>query len=67
MDASYITPFIESTKSVFGTRLNLPVDLGYRLPDGHPLFGRAKTWRGVIGAVAATAVLFGWVRSWQKQ
>lgn len=46
-----------------GSRLNLPVDLGFRLPDGNPLFGRAKTWRGVVGAVAATAVaaaLFGY-------
>ena len=39
-----------------GSRLNLPVDLGCRLPDGQPLFGRAKTWRGVAAAVVATAV-----------
>lgn len=33
MDASYITPFIESTKSVFGTMLNLPVKCGRPLPE----------------------------------
>ena len=43
-------------RAVMGSRLNLPVDLGSRLPDGQPLFGRAKTWRGVAGAVVATAV-----------
>jgi hypothetical protein len=34
-----------------------PVDFGYRLPDGRPLFGASKTWPGIAAAVSATAVL----------
>ncbi len=37
-------------------RLGWPVDLGRRLPDNSPLFGSSKTWRGVIAAIACTAV-----------
>lgn len=31
-----------------------PIDGGLRLSDGHPLFGTAKTWRGLFAACAAT-------------
>lgn len=31
-----------------------PIDGGIRLGDGHPLFGRAKTWRGLLAAFAVT-------------
>lgn len=38
-------------------RLDAPVDFGAVLPDGRRLFGRSKTWRGVAGALLATAVM----------
>jgi len=31
-----------------------PIDAGVRLGDGRPLLGAAKTWRGLIAALAAT-------------
>ncbi|MCP5353369.1 MAG: CDP-archaeol synthase [Chromatiales bacterium] len=42
-----------------------PVDNGLRLWDGRPLFGRSKTWRGLlaglaIGAVGAALLGWGW-------
>jgi len=39
-----------------------PVDFGWRLPDGLPLFGPSKTWPGIIAALVAAsgiALLFG--------
>jgi len=42
-----------------------PVDGGLLMSDGHPLFGRSKTWRGLGAALLATpvcALLTGW--SW---
>jgi len=36
-------------------RLDAPVDSGMVLPDGRRLFGGSKTWRGVAGALPATA------------
>lgn len=39
-----------------------PLDLGWRLPDRQPLFGSAKTWRGVFAALLSAwglAVLLG--------
>jgi CDP-diglyceride synthetase len=38
-------------------RLDAPVDFGAMLPDGRRLFGDSKTWRGVVGAILATATL----------
>lgn len=38
-------------------RLETPVDFGAMLPDGRRLFGGSKTWRGVVGAILATAVI----------
>jgi CDP-2,3-bis-(O-geranylgeranyl)-sn-glycerol synthase len=41
----------------------LPVDLGMRRPDGRPLFGESKTWRGVLSALGmscALSVFFGY-------
>ena len=40
-----------------GTRWQRPIDGGLKLPDGRPLFGGSKTWRGVISAVGAAALL----------
>ncbi|MGJ0484639.1 MAG: CDP-archaeol synthase [Methylomicrobium sp.] len=34
-----------------------PIDSGIRLGDGHPLFGTAKTWRGLLAALAVTPVM----------
>ncbi|MDD5033999.1 MAG: CDP-archaeol synthase [Methylococcaceae bacterium] len=31
-----------------------PVDGGYRLGDGRPLLGSAKTWRGLVGALTVS-------------
>ncbi|MBS1212934.1 MAG: CDP-diglyceride synthetase [Proteobacteria bacterium] len=41
---------------ILGQRWNKPVDLGLKLPDGKPLLGPSKTWRGVAGALAAGPV-----------
>lgn len=43
-------------KHVFGTRWNAPLDAGWRFVDGRPLLGPSKTVRGVVAAVAGTAV-----------
>jgi CDP-2,3-bis-(O-geranylgeranyl)-sn-glycerol synthase len=48
---------------VFRSRAARAVDLGKRLPDGEPIFGPAKTWRGLCAAVlvcAMFAVLLGY-------
>ena len=39
---------------LFGARGAWPIDCGCRLPDGQPLFGASKTWRGLIAAVVIT-------------
>ena len=49
-------------RRIFGQRFTRPVDGGIGYPDGRPLFGRSKTWLGVVAAVVATAAaapLFG--------
>ena len=40
-----------------GSRANQPVDGGWRLLDGRPLFGDAKTWRGLTAALFTSCVL----------
>jgi CDP-archaeol synthase len=42
-------------KMVFGNRFSRPVDGGHEFVDGRPLFGPAKTIRGVLFSVALTA------------
>lgn len=37
-------------------RLATPVDFGCILADKKPLFGKSKTWRGVAGGIAFTAI-----------
>ena len=44
------------TKSLLGQRFATPLDLGLILPDGQPLFGCAKTFRGLVVSVACTAL-----------
>ena len=39
-----------------GRRWASPVDARLMLPDGRPLFGPAKTWRGLVSALAAGAL-----------
>ncbi|MFZ2387672.1 MAG: CDP-archaeol synthase [Polaromonas sp.] len=46
---------IVATKG-FGTRWNAPLDAGWRFVDGRPLLGPSKTVRGLVAAVAGTAV-----------
>jgi len=43
-------------KNVFGTRWNAPLDAGWRFVDGRPLLGPSKTLRGLVAAMAGTAV-----------
>lgn len=43
-------------KKVLGKRFDWPVDGGHKFFDGHRIFGVSKTWRGILLAVAATAV-----------
>ena len=42
---------------MLGDAFSQPLDCGITLPDGHPLFGTSKTFRGIIAALAATALL----------
>ena len=48
------TPIV--TRQIFGRRFEHPIDFGWRLKDGHPLFGLSKTFRGVISAVIMTMI-----------
>ena len=43
-------------KKLFGERLARPIDGGRLLWDGQPLFGRSKTYRGVVLAIGASTV-----------
>lgn len=42
---------------VFEDRWNIPLDRGFCLPDGRPLFGAHKTFRGFWGGVAGGTVV----------
>jgi CDP-2,3-bis-(O-geranylgeranyl)-sn-glycerol synthase len=44
-------------KRVLGDRGAWPIDGGRRFRDGRPLLGRSKTWRGLAGALVATALV----------
>ncbi len=44
-------------RNLFKDKLSQPLDGGLELPDGHPLFGKTKTVRGLVAALLATAVL----------
>lgn len=48
-------------RSLLGERFAWPLDMGRRLGDGHALFGRTKTWRGFVVAVAATMAAAPWL------
>ncbi len=42
-------------RKLLGRRFEWPVDGGIKLKDWQPLFGNAKTWRGLIASVCLTA------------
>ncbi len=42
---------------VLGRRWAQPIDGGLKLPDGRPLLGSHKTWRGLIGGTAAAGIV----------
>ncbi len=42
---------------VLGERWGTPVDGGLRLADGRRLLGDAKTWRGLVAGLTASAVM----------
>jgi CDP-diglyceride synthetase len=42
-------------KKILGARLSLPLDGGVAFPDGRPLFGKSKTIRGIVVALAAAS------------
>lgn len=44
-------------KRLLGERCNRPIDGGWRLPDGRPLLGASKTWRGLVIGVALAAIV----------
>lgn len=51
---------------IFGSYGAVPLDLGRRWPDGRPVFGTSKSWRGVVFAVAGACLSgqlfgYGWV------
>jgi hypothetical protein len=47
------TPVV--AKKIFGDRYAHPIDFHVRFVDGRPVFGRSKTIRGIVLAVAVTA------------
>lgn len=34
-----------------------PVDCGFNCPDGHRLFGRSKTWRGLFASIVSVSLV----------
>jgi len=42
---------------LFHSRFIMPLDFGFRLVDGQPLFGESKTWRGILLSVPVTATM----------
>ncbi len=44
-------------KRVLGARWSWPIDGGLRFFDGHPVFGKSKTLRGIVSSILATAAI----------
>lgn len=42
---------------LLGKRFAWPVDAGIMLSDGRPLFGRSKTWRGILSSIGLVSVV----------
>ncbi len=49
------TPVILSL--LLGDRWKQPIDRGILFPDGHPLLGPSKTFRGLLGSITVCALL----------
>jgi CDP-diglyceride synthetase len=43
-------------KRLFGAAGARPIDGGARFPDGRPLLGASKTWRGLLVSIVATTL-----------
>ena len=43
-------------KRLFGSYLAFPADGGHVFTDGRPIFGSAKTWRGIVFSLLATVI-----------
>jgi CDP-archaeol synthase len=48
------TPLLAN--KILGDRFSRPLDSGARFPDGQPVFGASKTFRGILLSVLVTAV-----------
>lgn len=44
-------------RKLLGSISSCPLDAGWRLPDGQPLFGDSKTARGIIAALISTVAM----------
>lgn len=44
-------------KRILGDRFAVPIDFGLTWPDGQPLLGSSKTFRGLAASIAATAIV----------
>jgi hypothetical protein len=42
-------------RALLKDNFDLAVDFGKKLPDRQRIFGRSKTWRGIVAAIIATA------------
>ncbi len=43
-------------RNLLEPRFNLPVDFHIKLTDNHPLFGKSKTWRGLLSSILGTGI-----------
>ena len=43
-------------RAIFADKFALAVDFGKKLPDGEPVFGGSKTWRGIISSLLLTSL-----------
>jgi len=50
-------------RNFMGDRFGQPVDCKVAWPDGKPLLGPTKTWRGIAGALLASTAA-AWVLNW---
>jgi CDP-2,3-bis-(O-geranylgeranyl)-sn-glycerol synthase len=44
-------------RKLLGHQFAHPIDAGRIFNDNHPIFGRSKTWRGLITAILCTAMI----------
>lgn len=53
-------------RALLKDNFNLAVDFGKKLPDRQRVFGRSKTWRGILAALIATAIA-AWLLGYSPQ